>query len=348
MPYIGPRIRVSDESVNTWGTRVLTSGWRNRENFEANPMMLYNHNEAWRGLETEMLPIGFWKDFKVEGGEISMVPCFDIEDKGMGKKIGGKYKRKVLRAASIGIRIISTSESPDMMLPGQTRPTITEWELREVSIVDIPANKHAVCFYDADGNYLNLSDTGCNVLPLIGEPSDKKLLKNKSVPTMEDKTLKMVCGFLGLSDTATILDVQTDISSMNTKVREVDSLKAQLADFKKKETEKQQAEGVLLLNEAIKDGRIAEAQRAHFSELLKTGFEATKGLIESMQKRVALADIPKGKDETEASGASVKHKGMSFSELRKKDGKELERLKEQDFETFKELYKSEFGRDYRA
>ena len=63
---------VHDESVNTYGFRMLTSG-ANLEEFKKNPVVLYNHND-W---ET---PIGRGENVRVEDGRILVDVVFDEED----------------------------------------------------------------------------------------------------------------------------------------------------------------------------------------------------------------------------------------------------------------------------
>lgn len=50
---------LSDETINSYGTRVLTAGIR-LENFLKNPIMLWNHTRAWSDKEDQILPIGRW------------------------------------------------------------------------------------------------------------------------------------------------------------------------------------------------------------------------------------------------------------------------------------------------
>lgn len=62
-----------DETVNTYGFRMLTSGG-DLTAFRANPVMLYNHND-WE------MPIGRWVNVRVEGTQILAEADFDMGDK---------------------------------------------------------------------------------------------------------------------------------------------------------------------------------------------------------------------------------------------------------------------------
>ena len=113
---------VHDESVNTYGFRMLTSG-ANLEEFKKNPVVLYNHND-W---ET---PIGRGENVRVEDGRILVDVVFDEEDE-KGRTIAGKVERGFLRMASVGSwPPEEVSDDPALKLPGQTGPTATRWTMR--------------------------------------------------------------------------------------------------------------------------------------------------------------------------------------------------------------------------
>jgi len=151
---------VSDESINSYGFRVLTAGIRT-DNFEKNPVGYFNHQcgDDWMTTSTpEYLgPIIRWTELSKEGKSMTGIPVFDMEDE-VGAAIARKVENDFIRAASIGFRILKTSEDPADMLPGQKYPTVTECELVEISVVDIPSNSNAICCFDADMKRINLND----------------------------------------------------------------------------------------------------------------------------------------------------------------------------------------------
>jgi len=159
------RIILSDESVNSYGFRVLTAGI-DLNAFDKNPVMLYDHRSY------SYLPIGTWGNHRIEGSQLTAEPIFDMEDE-KAAQIAGKYDRKVLNAASIGIQILATSEDPDDMLPGQTGPTVTKCLLYEASIVPMPSNSNAVRLYNRKGDAIDLSDA--NALQLALNPNKEKM-----------------------------------------------------------------------------------------------------------------------------------------------------------------------------
>ncbi|MDR2765327.1 MAG: peptidase, partial [Tannerella sp.] len=108
-----------DESVNTYGFRMLTSGADLTE-FRKNPVMLLDHND-WN------LPIGRWEHIRVEDGKILADAVFDMKD-ARAKQVAGKVEDGFLRAASIGAWP-PEEVSDDILLryPGQTGVTVTRW-----------------------------------------------------------------------------------------------------------------------------------------------------------------------------------------------------------------------------
>ena len=143
------RIILSDQSVNSYGFRVLTGG-ADLSAFQQNPVLFFNHR-------TFEAPAGKWQDLQINGEQISAEPVFDLDDP-EAAQLAGKYERGFLNASSIGLRVLETSEDPTLMQPGQIYPTVTKWKLMEASIVSIPANANAVRLYDGEGKEFNLQD----------------------------------------------------------------------------------------------------------------------------------------------------------------------------------------------
>lgn len=143
------RVILSDSSLNRYGYRILSAGLM-IEAFKKNPVMLYMHfRDEGSPLWGEAKAIGHWEDIQLNGDELSATPVFDDACE-LSRTIHAKYDAGTYSAASVGIRIIATSANKELLLPGQTRETVTESELMEASIVDIPANSNAVRLYNQD------------------------------------------------------------------------------------------------------------------------------------------------------------------------------------------------------
>ncbi len=130
------RFQLSDESLNSYRFRVLTSGI-DLSAFKQNPVMFYQH-ETKAGM-----PIGRWKNWEKSGGVLSAETDFDKDDPAV-LPIMGKVDRSYLKAASIGIRILEWDDNKKNWLPGQTLPTVTRCLLFEASIVAVPSNANAL------------------------------------------------------------------------------------------------------------------------------------------------------------------------------------------------------------
>ncbi|GAB4129563.1 MAG: hypothetical protein Fur0027_14490 [Raineya sp.] len=232
-------LTLSDESLNRYGTRILTKGL-SLGNFLKNPVMFYNHDRS-------RLPIGKWENVKKVDGKLVATPTFDIGDE-FAKEVKRKFEDGYLNSASIGILVLGTSNEPELMLQGQSLPTITKCELLEASVVDVPANANAVKLY-------HKADNG-ELLELSFEDFSKIDFD------MENKKL---------------LELEVKIDALQTKL---DSLQGLLEEQKQKPTLKAKASEIVeaLRAEARKPDATLEKLNAHPERtyadwwLLDTGF----------------------------------------------------------------------------
>lgn len=123
---------LSDESENSYGFKVLTSGI-DISRFQKNPVMFYNHNR-------EMGVIGRWENIRFESSRLLADPFFDDTDE-LGVKIKGKVQKGFIKSASIGIEVIEAENN-----------VVTKCNLHECSVVDIPSNQNALTLYDKLSN----------------------------------------------------------------------------------------------------------------------------------------------------------------------------------------------------
>lgn len=153
------RFIISDESVNRYGYRILSRGM-STASFEKNPVVFYNHG-------TYNLPIGKGKDLRHEpDGSITLDIDFDTEDE-QALAVQKKAERGFLNACSVGIDVLETSTDSNVVLSGQTRPTVTHCELLELSICGIPGNRNALRLNGVQTENME------QILPQINQP--KKL-----------------------------------------------------------------------------------------------------------------------------------------------------------------------------
>ncbi len=129
---------LSDESVNSYGFVVLTSGI-DTTTFERNPVMLYMHNRDGN-------VIGRWENIRKDGSRLLGDAVFDDSTE-LAATVKKQVENGFLRCVSIGIEEIATGKLNGVQ-------TVTKCRLIEVSIVDIPSNSNAVKLYRRSGGYV--------------------------------------------------------------------------------------------------------------------------------------------------------------------------------------------------
>lgn len=311
------RILVSDQSVNSYDFSVLTAGI-DLSRFEANPIMLFNHKRATSGKTDDVLPIGTWKDLSIEGDKMYATPVFDETDP-FALRIKNKFDAKVLRAASIGIRI------KDMALDKENDTLqVLAAQLVEISLVDIPSNQNAVAVYDDNDERMEEGE----VLALMASASPPSPTKN-SVSMNYKKSL----GLLGLTADASDEALAAKITALQAQADENENLRAQVASYEAQEQERQAAAVTTLVDDAIAAKKITPDQRAAYIKLATADYESATSVLSAMSTVTRLSEIPGA-----SKSSQTKVEGKTFAELRKENPQILMELKENDPEKYAELY----------
>lgn len=273
------KIVLSDESINCYGFRVLTSGI-DLEQYRKNPIILFMHQRS----DEDIMPIGRMTELSIEGDKLVGVPVFDLNDP-LAAKVADKYENGFLNMASIGFETLETSDAPELIMQGQRGPTVTRCKLLEVSIVDIGANDNAVVVND---------DT-------VGELSAGKVFTLKYKTSLNNRTMTQpinarLLSLLMLNAGATEESV---ISAVEVLMAKVEGLTAQNTALTE-ENEKFKAEAKLareqetatMINEAVKDGRLKQENIATFTEIAeKAGNEVLRNALSALQRPVKPTDI---------------------------------------------------------
>jgi hypothetical protein len=174
---------------------MLTSGVV-LDDFNENPLMLFNHIRPKGNSTDQLLPIGNWVDLAVEGDNIWATPFFDDGDE-FAMKIYNKVEAGFLKMCSAGAEPIEVSIEEADLLPGQERPTVTKWKLKEASICDIGSNPDSlgVALYDHDFNTIHLSEeTYDKLFPIIQKskmktkPTTAQIAAAKKTVELADKS----------------------------------------------------------------------------------------------------------------------------------------------------------------
>ena len=334
------RIVISDESLNSYGFWVVTDGI-DLSAFLKNPVMLWNHNRDGHGTVDAQLPIGYWKDLRVENGVLTGEPVFDEKDP-FAMKVKQKLESGILNACSMGFVPLEWSDDLEMLKEGQKVATVTRCRLMEISICDIPANANAtVVLYDENTNQINLS-----TLPTAG--TQLATMNNQHLNN-NDMTLKEIALKLGLDENASpqaIADAIANLKSENASYeatmqnleQENGLLKEEnktLKEHEKAGNEAKKAEAVRLLDDAVKTGRIDAKARPQFEKLFELDHEAAKAALAEMPERKPLTvQPPKG------NAGGDERSSWNYLDWMKKDPEGLRKMKTEDPERFKTLQQS--------
>lgn len=303
------RVRISNDSLNSYGSRVLTSGM-NVEQYCRNPVLLYMHQ---RGNV-----IGYVKDLKVENGEVTGEPVFD-EATELSRRCKKQFEFGSLRMVSAGIDILELSEEPGQLVQGQTCPTITKSRLYEVSMVDVGSNDDAIVLMK-DGKQITLGRDGECPLPLINNQKTK-----------DEMELKVLALQLGLPETATEAEV-------NKALGELKQAKQENERLQKENGELMLARITGLVEKAVAEKRLDEGKKAQFVELgKKVGADELKGILEAMQPQTKLSAVLSYK------GGKQMAQSATYSKLSEVPADELLLMREQNPEEYRRLYKAEYG-----
>lgn len=192
------KFTVSDETLNSYGSVILTSGI-NIARFQRNPIMLYMHDRD-KGV------IGRWENIAKEGDKLTAVAIFDDATE-LGAKVKHQVESGFLRSASIGIENCKCETINGIQ-------SIVECDLIEISIVDVPANENAV----------KLFKKGWKPVKTLSE-----LKKNDTAGSDGDvDTLRTrIIDVLGLSETVTDKDI---IEHIKTLLNEPTSVEKEVED----------------------------------------------------------------------------------------------------------------------
>ena len=316
------RLRLSDSSLNSYGTRLITRGG-DISQYEKNPVLLYMHQ---RGTV-----IGYIKDIRIEGDEITGEPVFD-EATELSKQIKTQFEKGSIRMCSIGVDILELSDDPALLLPGQTCPTITKWRLFEVSMVDIGANDNAIVL-KKDGKVLELGMGAESPLPKLENFNHK--IENE----MDIKTLALA---LGLEATATEVQVTDSIKGLvkfkKENATKIESLQNELNELRKEKETLTLGRITKIVEDAISEKKINAGKKDHYIELgKKIGDAELQEIFSAMSGAQKLTEQLKLSNDNEGNSQYKKLSDVPVDKLLQ--------LKKEDHKTYAALYKAEYGMD---
>lgn len=310
---MGKRVRISNDSLNSYGFRVLTSGLDVAQ-YNRNPVLLYMHE---RGNV-----VGYVKDLKVENNEVTGELMFDCASE-LSQRCKKQFEFGSLRMVSAGLEILETSEDKDLLVAGQTRPTITKSKLFEVSIADVGANDDALVL-QRNGKMITLGRDGDCDLPLLNNNN-----KQKKTEEMENKTIALQ---LGLPETATDAEISAKLTELN-------ALKEQNVSLLKEKESLTLVNITNLVTQAIVEKRLEEKDKDLFVELgKKIGAEELEKTLKAMHPAVKLSSVLGHQGGTPAGE-------QNFTKLSEVPADQIATLRSENPEEYKRLYKAEYGID---
>ena len=303
------RIRISNDSLNSYGTRVLTSGL-DIEQYCRNPVLLYMHRRG------EV--IGYVKDLKVEGNEVTGELVFDQATE-LSKRCKKQYEFGSIRMVSIGADVLELSEDKEFLVPGQTRPTIVKSKLFEVSLVDVGSNDDSIVLHK-DGERITLGKDGECQLPLLNNKSNFQQMEQKNFALL-----------LGLPETA-------DDAAITAKVGELKAAHEENVTLKREKDALTLSGITTIVDTAIAEKRINAEKKNQFIELgKKVGAEELKNVFAAMSPQVKLSQTighhggaPAGTQDT-------------YKKLSDVPSDKILALREEKPDEYKRLYKAEYG-----
>lgn len=319
---------LSDSSVNRYGFRILTSGARLKA-LRDNPVLLYMHDR-------QQMVIGKWNNIRVEGDKLLASPEFDEDDE-LAMKVKKKVEKGYLRAASVSLDVVSISDDPKLMLKGQTRATVTEWEPYEASIVDIPGNKNALKLSNAEG------------LTLAANAPEEYI--DLMIPKIEKSDdMNKIALALGLKEDATEQEVLQAIASLAAKGAEKPASQKEQKPTTTAANDEMQA---TILSLGKKSGLITDDNEAHYQKLIATDPQTVLNIINAHQGDGQADEKKDGKGDKDFSLAALmkelgkqgqsEPKELTWDDYQEKDPQALVQLKFEKPDEFKRLYKDKYG-----
>lgn len=262
---------ITDDSVNVYQYRCLTSGLQLDE-VKKNPIGYHMHNRD-KGVVVR------WDDFRIDGDKVFAKPVINLSHPD-GQSIADEVESGFLNAASVGkIVVLEASNDSSLKLKGQTKPTVTKWFPREISLVDIPGNYNALSnLYDKNDNELNLSD-----------------LENFNINNMSKPlSAAIVLAALNLTDSAQENEVLTAINDLIDRADKADEYKdlldvkeTELKDLKAESTKKEVED---LIAKGKGDKKLTNELAGHLSAAYEGNPKGLKDLIDTMPAQVLVTD----------------------------------------------------------
>ncbi|SEM53901.1 prohead peptidase. Unknown type peptidase. MEROPS family U35 [Sphingomonas gellani] len=221
-PYV---FVMSDATRDRYGDIIEPAGWKLAA-FKSNPVALFGHDST--------LPIGAWKNVRVENG--ALLGELEFLNAGLSPRVDeirAFVESRMLRAVSVGFRGLKA----EPIANGGLR--YTESELVECSVVSIPANPNALQVAKSlnlsrDAQRLIFGETADEITPAgrsaFGEPAViPSSLRTKSMTTLSERIESAQTELTQLrGNLQTTIDNGGDIDTITGEIEQKDAALASL------------------------------------------------------------------------------------------------------------------------
>lgn len=300
-------ILCDSNTINSYGFRTDVEGI-DLNRFKKNPVMLYNHDP--------LQVIGRWEHITADGGQLTAEPVFDMDDP-FAAEIARKVEDGFIKGCSMGLMITQITKSKGI-------DTATESVLLEASIVSIPADENALVVYADENKEKKLSVNEFNKLFYTMEPKENTQSAQSRTEDTEVQTLR-----------AQVSDKDAKIAELTATI---DTLRAELAEREYRDAE-------TFVDKAIADGKITgDVKTEALSFYLSFPKETEKLFSVIKGNTTAPAQEPQPRATLSSMIKSAAPTAQTWDELDRIPNA-LKKLKAENPEEFRRLYREKFGCD---
>lgn len=305
-------ILCDSSTINSYGFRTDVNGI-DLTRFKKNPVMLYNHNP--------LQVIGKWENIAVvetdgRPSQLTAEPVFDMDDP-FAAEIARKVDQGFIKGCSMGIMITQITKSKGI-------DVATESVLLEASIVSIPADENALVVYADEDQQKKLSINEFNKLFYKMETNEKTQSAQSRTEDTEVQTLR-----------AQVADKDAKIEELNATI---ETLRADLAEREYRDAES-------FVDAAIADGKIDASAKGEAMSFYLSFPKETVKLFGAIKGN---APAPAPEPQPTASLSSMLKAPASATQTwddLDRIPNALKKLKAENPEEFKRLYREKFGSD---
>ena len=303
-------ILCDSSTINSYGFRTDVNGI-DLTRFKKNPVMLYNHNP--------LQVIGKWENIAVvqtdgRPAQLTAEPVFDMDDP-FAAEIARKVDQGFIKGCSMGIMITQITKSKGI-------DVATESVLLEASIVSIPADENALVVYADEDQQKKLSINEFNKLFY-------KMETNEITPTER-------------TETEEVQTLRAQVADKDAKIEEltatIDTLRADLAEREYRDAES-------FVDAAIADGKIDASAKGEAMSFYLSFPKETVKLFGAIKGN---APAPAPEPQPTASLSSMLKAPASATQTwddLDRIPNALKKLKADNPEEFRRLYREKFGSD---